>query len=228
MSNLGKIIVIEGLDGCGKSTQLEILGKKLPTLGVDCRTVSFPNYDSPACSPVKMYLGGEFGTNPDDVNAYAASTFYAVDRFASFKCDWEEFYKANGVVICGRYVTSNAVHQCSKLPQSQWGTYTDWLYDFEYNKLGIPKPDAVIFLSMPPEMSEKLLMNRYMGDGNKKDIHEKDIEYQRKCRDAARFSAEYNNWNVIDCTNGGNLRSIDDISEEILSIVLDVIKGENQ
>ncbi len=224
MNNLGKIIVIEGLDGCGKSTQLEVLGNKLPKMGVNCRTVSFPNYESAACSPVKMYLSGEFGTNPGDVNAYAASTFYAVDRFASYKCDWEDFYTSGGVVVCGRYVTSNAVHQCSKLPENQWSAYTDWLYDFEYNKLGIPKPDAVIFLSMPPEMSEKLLMNRYMGDGDLKDIHEKDLEYQRKCQEAARFSAQYNNWKVIDCTNNNGLRSIDDISREILDIVLNVIK----
>ena len=223
---LGKIIVIEGLDGCGKSTQLEILEKKLPELGFDCRTVSFPNYDSPACQPVKMYLGGEFGSNPDDVNAYAASCLYAIDRFASFKTDWEDFYNSDGIVVCGRYVTSNAVHQCSKLPRSQWEDFSDWLYDFEYNKIGIPAPDAVIFLSMPPEMSERLLMNRYEGDGNKKDIHEKDIEYQRKCREAAMFSAKHNGWDIIDCTDGENLRSIEDISEEILSLVLNTIKGE--
>lgn len=226
MNNLGKIIVIEGLDGCGKSTQLEILGKRLLRNGCSCKTVSFPNYDSPACQPVKMYLGGEFGSNPDDVNAYAASTFYAVDRFASFKTDWENFYNDGGIIICGRYVTSNAVHQCSKLPRDQWESFSDWLYDFEYNKIGIPKPDAVIFLSMPPEMSEKLLMSRYGGDGDKKDIHEKDIEYQIKCRNAATFSAEYNGWKVIDCTNGEELRTIDDISDEILNIVLDEIKGE--
>ncbi len=223
---MGKIIVIEGLDGCGKSTQLEILGKKLPQMGYNCRTVSFPNYDSPACEPVKMYLGGEFGSNPDDVNAFAASTLYAVDRFASFKTDWESFYNDGGIIVCGRYVTSNAVHQCSKLPRAEWQVFSDWLYDFEYNKIGIPKPDAVIFLSMPPEMSEKLLMTRYGGDGDKKDIHEKDIEYQIKCRDAARFSAQYNKWEIIDCTKDGTLRTIDDISNEIMDIVLKKIKGE--
>ncbi len=223
---MGKIIVIEGLDGCGKSTQLEILGERLQKIGYNCRTVSFPNYSSPACEPVKMYLGGEFGSNPDDVNAYAASTFYAVDRFASFKTDWESFYNGEGIIVCGRYVTSNAVHQCSKLPRERWEDFSDWLYDFEYSKIGIPKPDAVIFLSMPPEMSEKLLMTRYGGDGDKKDIHEKDMEYQIKCRDAASFSARYNNWSIIDCTKNGQLRTIEDISNEILDIVLRKIKGE--
>ncbi len=226
MNNLGKIIVIEGLDGCGKSTQLEILGKKLLEQGLNCRTVSFPNYDSPACEPVKMYLNGEFGANPQAVNAYAASTLYAVDRYASYKSDWEDFYKSGGIIICGRYVTSNAVHQCSKLPQEEWKSFTDWLYDFEYNKIGIPVPDAVLFLSMPPEMSEKLLMTRYSGDSSKKDIHEKDIEYQRKCRNAAIFSAQYNNWKIIDCTNSGKLREIEDISNEIHSVALEIIKGE--
>lgn len=224
---MGKIIVIEGLDGCGKSTQLEILGERLQKAGFSCRTVSFPNYTSPACEPVKMYLGGDFGSNPDDVNAYAASTLYAVDRFASFKTDWEDFYKGDGIIVCGRYVTSNAVHQCSKLPTTQWESFSDWLYDFEYNKIGIPEPDAVIFLSMPPEMSEKLLMARYDGDGNKKDIHEKDIQYQKKCREAASFSARHNNWKIIDCTEGNSLRSIDDISNEIFSLVSNIIKGEN-
>lgn len=223
---MGKIIVIEGLDGCGKSTQLEILGERLQKSGYSCRTVSFPNYNSPACEPVKMYLGGEFGSNPDDVNAYAASTFYAIDRFASFKTDWEEFYKTDGIIVCGRYVTSNAVHQCSKLPLSEWEKFSDWLYDFEYNKIGIPKPDAVLFLSMPPQMSEKLLMTRYDGDGEKKDIHEKDIEYQIKCREAASFSAQHNGWRIIDCTDGEKLRSIDDISDEIFGLVSSIIKGE--
>lgn len=223
---MGKLIVIEGLDGCGKSTQLELLVKRLNNCGKNCRNIPFPNYSSPACEPVKMYLNGQFGNKPGDVNAYAASTFYAVDRFASFKEDWEKDYNAGNPIICGRYVTSNLVHQCSKLPKAQWQGFAEWLFDFEYTKMSIPKPDAVIYLNMPQEYAEKLLMKRYEGDSQKMDIHEKDRKYQEVCREAAVFAAKNYDWYVVDCVKDNAVRSIEDISDEIFNIALDIIKGE--
>lgn len=214
---MGKLIVIEGLDGCGKSTQLELLPQSLAELGVECQTVSFPNYDSDSSALVKMYLAGEFGSKPGDVNAYAASTFYAVDRFASYKTRWGEFYDNGGTVVAGRYTTSNAVHQASKLDPAQWEDFLSWLYEFEYKKIGIPKPDMVIFLDMPTDVSQKLLSKRYSGDNNKKDIHERDVDYLNHCREAAIFTANYSGWQIVPCANNGEPRTIEEIAADIKS-----------
>ena len=222
---MGKLIVIEGLDGSGKSTQLELLEKNLKEQGIDCKAVSFPNYQSPACAPVKMYLGGEFGKKPGDVNAFAASVFYTVDRYASFKSDWGEYYNDGGTIVSGRYTTSNAVHQCSKLPENEWEDFLCWLYDFEYNKIAIPKPQKVIFLDMPIEVSQKLLSKRYQGDEGKKDIHESDTEYLNKCRKAALFTAKYSGWEIIPCSENGEARTIEAIAEDVLKSVLEIYEG---
>lgn len=219
---MGKLIVIEGLDGCGKSTQLELLPKKLESLGISSKSVSFPDYESDSSALIKMYLNGEFGNRPEDVNAYASSVFYAVDRYASFKKNWGEYYKNNGTVISGRYTTSNAVHQCSKLPQEDWEDFLGWLYNFEYEKIGIPKPDLVIFLDMPIEVSQKLLSHRYSGDSSKKDIHERDTEYLSRCRKAAEFTAKFSGWKILPCAQNGEPRRIEDISEDILNLVKDL------
>ena len=221
---MGKLIVIEGLDGSGKSTQLELLESNLRQQGVDCKAVSFPNYESPSSTLVKMYLGGEFGKRPNDVNAFAASVFYTVDRYASFKSDWGKYYENGGTVVSGRYTTSNAVHQCSKLPESEWENFLEWLYDFEYQKVGIPKPDKVIFLDMPIEVSQKLLSKRYEGDEGKKDIHEKDTEYLDRCRKAAIFTAKYSGWDIIPCAKDGEARTIEEIAEDVLKSVLEIYK----
>lgn len=217
---MGKLIVIEGLDGCGKSTQLELLPQNLKKRGIESQSVSFPDYDSDSSALVKMYLNGEFGKKPGDVNAYAASLFYAVDRFASYKTNWGEYYEQNGVILSGRYTTSNAVHQTSKMDESQWADFLDWLYDLEYNKVGIPKPDKVIFLDMPVEVSQKLLSGRYKGDETKKDIHESDTAYLDKCRKAAMFTAKYSGWTVIPCAKDGEPRPIEDIANDILEETL--------
>lgn len=217
---MGKLIVIEGLDGSGKSTQLELLPKNLLNRGIKSQTVSFPDYDSDSSALVKMYLGGAFGKKPGDVNAYAASLFYAVDRFASYKTAWGEYYNQNGVIVSGRYTTSNAVHQTSKMDESEWTGFLDWLYDLEYNKVGIPKPDKVIFLDMPIEVSQKLLTGRYKGDEAKKDIHESDTEYLDKCRKAAMFTANYSGWTIIPCSKDGEPRSIEDIAKDVLEETL--------
>ena len=199
-----------------------MLEKNLKSKGIDCKAVSFPNYDNPSSTLVKMYLGGEFGKKPDDVNAFAASVFYSVDRYASFKSDWGNYYTDGGTIVSGRYTTSNAVHQCSKLPEDKWADFLDWLYDFEYNKIAIPKPDKVIFLDMPIEVSQKLLTKRYKGDDTKKDIHESDTEYLAKCRKAAVFTAKYSNWEIIPCAEKGEARPIEAIAEEVLNSVLRV------
>ena len=183
----GKLIVVEGLDGSGKSTQLELLRARLQG---DVVYVKFPAYDSDSSALVKMYLAGEFGSQPGDVNAYAASAFYAVDRFASFKTDWGKAYLKGATVICDRYTTSNAVHQASKLDEKDWEGFLSWLYDFEYGKIGIPKPDKVIFLDMPVEVSQKLMTARYNGDESKKDVHEANVEFLNACREAALYAAQ--------------------------------------
>lgn len=219
---MGKLIVLEGLDGSGKSTQLSLLPDGLEKSGIECKTVSFPDYQSSSSALVKMYLNGDFGKKPDDVNAYAASAFYTVDRFASYKSDWGDYYNNGGTIVAGRYTTSNAVHQTSKLPENEWTGFLDWLYDFEYNKISIPKPDKVIFLDMPVEVSQKLLSKRYCGDNAKKDIHESDVSYLLKCRKAALFTAEYSGWDIVSCAENGEARSIEDIASDVLKIALSV------
>ena len=225
---MGKLIVIEGLDGSGKSTQLELLKKNLENLNIDCKSVSFPDYDNPSSTLVKMYLGGEFGKKPGDVNAYAASVFYTVDRYASYKANWGNYYNDGGTIVSGRYTTSNAVHQASKLPENMWKDFLSWLYDFEYNKIGIPKPDKVIFLDMPVDVSQKLLSKRYEGDNSKKDIHESDTEYLDKCRKAAVFTANFSGWETISCAENGEPRSLESIAQDILDSVLKLYKEEQK
>lgn len=213
-----KLIVIEGLDGSGKATQAKKLTQALAERGLPVREVSFPDYDSDSSALVRMYLSGQFGTDPQDVNAYAASTFYAVDRFASYKKDWCRDY-ARGLIVADRYTTSNAVHQCSKLPKEQWGAFLDWLFDFEYKKLGIPAPDCVIYLNVDPQVSQSLMTARYYGDEGKKDIHERDLAYLKHSREAAQYCAEKLGWLIVDCCRDGQMRPIAEIHESILKLL---------
>lgn len=211
----GKLIVIEGLDGSGKSTQINILAEKVKEMGYDYKQIKLPNYDGESSALVKMYLAGEFGKNPEDVNAYAASAFYAVDRFASFKTIWKDDYEKGAVILADRYTTSNAYHQMIKQPEENWDNYIEWLEDFEYNKIGIPKPDLVIYLDMPVEISQKLMSKRYEGNESKKDVHEANVAYLNACRKAASYAAEKMGWVKIACSDGENARSIESIAEEI-------------
>ncbi len=214
-----KLIVIEGLDGSGKGTQAAELAKNLAAGGAPVRKVSFPDYASDSSALVKMYLSGQFGKDPQDVNAYAASTFYAVDRFASFKRDWGGFYEGGGIVVADRYTTSNAVHQCSKLPQEQWDAFLAWLFDFEYHLLGIPSPDLVVYLSVDPAVSQRLMTGRYQGDESRKDIHEGNLAYLRRSRLAAEYCSSRLGWRQIECCRGGQMRTVEAIQADILALI---------
>lgn len=215
----GRLIVIEGLDGSGKGTQAKKLVEKLENRGTDTRKVSFPDYESNSSALVKMYLAGEFGMDPSDVNAYAASTFFSVDRYASYKKDWGHFYNAGGVIVADRYTTSNAIHQCCKLPEAEWENYLDWLFHFEYEMLGIPAPDQVIYLQVDVDESQKLMTGRYHGDESKKDIHEGNLEYLRKSRRAADYCAAKMGWKIVNCFENDKMRTIEDIHEEIMNLI---------
>ena len=219
----GKLIVLEGIDGSGKSAQYRRLCSRMEKDKIAYNHIVFPRYSKDSSALIRAYLAGNFGSKPADVNAYAASTFYAVDRYASYKEDWGKIYEQGGLFLSDRYTTSNGVHQCSKLPKEQWNDFMDWLYDFEYRKMGIPAPDGVIYLNMSPEVSQKLLSVRYAGDESKKDIHEKDTEYLKKSQSAARFCSEHDKWNVINCDDGEKPFTIEEIHEKIIKKVMGII-----
>ncbi len=214
---MGKLIVIEGLDGSGKATQAKLLYNALKNKGENIVQVTFPNYESNSSALVKMYLSGEFGTNVNDVNAYASSLFFGVDRYASFKTQWSTHYNDGGIVVCDRYTTSNAVHQCCKTPKEKWDEFLNWLFETEYEKIAIPKPDIVIYLDVEPSISQNLMTQRYKGSESKKDIHEKDVGYLNDSREVANYCANKYNWLIIKCTKDGKMRSIEDIHQEILT-----------
>lgn len=220
---MSKIVVIEGLDGCGKTTQLRLLEAALAREGAPPLTLKFPRYQSEGSALVRGYLDGRFSAVPDDINCYAATVFFSADRYISFVNEWRGAYEGDGIILLDRYTTSNAVFQTPKLPFCEWDGYLEWLYDFEYVRMGLPAPDLVVFLDIDAELSETLLMERYGGDGGKKDINERDIEYQRRCREAARYCAAKGGWKSVQCAKDGALRPIDDIHSEILSIVRSIL-----
>lgn len=211
----GKLIVFEGTDGSGKSTQFKLLCDRLCAQGTPFTRLVFPQYSEPSSALIRMYLSGEFGSHPTDVNPYAASCFYAVDRYASWKKVWGETYEKGGLILADRYTTSNAVHQAGKLPESEQGAFLDWLADFEYNKLGLPAPDTVIYLDMPTEESVKLLRRREQATHTQADIHEVDTHYLALCRQTALKAADHYGWYRVECCREGSVRSIEDIHTEI-------------
>lgn len=211
----GRLIVIEGLDGCGKTTQATCLVQRLEAVGKKVRYITFPDYEDDSSKLVQMYLRGDFGTRPDDVNAYAATSFFAVDRYASYVRYWREDYLNGAYIIANRYTTSNANHQMCKLTPEQWDEYLDWLFDYEYRLMGLPEPDMVIELTMPSEVSQRLLSGRYSGDESKKDIHERALDYQQKCRQCAEYLAEKYSWPLVQCAEGGELMQVEVIADII-------------
>lgn len=212
---MGKLIVIEGTDGSGKSTQFKLLTQRLEQEGKTFQKLVFPQYAEPSSALIRMYLGGEFGSKPSDVSAYAASAFYAVDRYASYKKVWGEWYENGGLVVSDRYATSNAVHQASKEPEEKRGEYLRWLYEFEYDRLGLPAPNLVIYLDVPTDFTEKMMRRREADTNTQADIHEQDLAYLATCRRTGREAAAYYGWTVIDCVRDGEMRSIEDIHNEI-------------
>ncbi|MEE1353850.1 MAG: thymidylate kinase [Acutalibacteraceae bacterium] len=218
---MGRLLVLEGLDGSGKSTQMELLKRGLAREGFTASYIKMPDYESDSSALVRMYLGGAFGESPDDVNAYAASTFYAADRYAGYHTKWQADYQNPDVdfVVADRYVSSNAIFQMPKLSRELWDAYLAWLEDFEYRKLGLPRPDMVIYLDVPVEISQKLLSKRYGENGGERDVHERDIAYQMKCREAAEYAANASGWKKISCAEDGVLRAADDIAGDILDAV---------
>lgn len=220
---MGKIIVIDGLDGSGKATQAALLEEYIKGLGINTYMLDLPYYSDDSSALVRMYLSGELGNKPSDVNAYSASTFYAVDRYASFKKHWEKHWLSDTVIIANRYTTSNACHQMTKLPKEQWDEYLDWLFSFEYGKMEIPEPEVVIFLDMPVDISQKLLSKRYEGDESKKDVHEKDVQYLIACHEAAEYACEKLGWVRIICGENGEPLTIEEIAEKVKQELKEVL-----
>lgn len=222
----GKLIIIEsGSDASGKATQSKKIYDRLINEGYNCMKITFPDYDSESSALVKMYLRGDFGSNPNDVSPYVASTFYAADRYASFKTKWEKFYNEGGIIISDRYTTSNMVHQAAKMDEDEKEKFLNWLCDLEFNLYGIPKPDEVIFLDVDPIVSQELMKNRLnkITGEEEKDIHESNKEYLIKSYNNSLKIADKYSWNKVKCTEGESLRTIDDIHEEIYTKVKEII-----
>lgn len=216
---MSKLIIMEGLDGSGKSTQTALLEQYFATKGMAYKKIKLPDYDAPSSTLVKQYLGGEFGKSADDVNAYAAGAFYAVDRFASYKLKWKDDYDKGTLILADRYATSNLIYQMEKVPRSEWDAFIDWSSDFEYQKIGIPAPDLVIFLDMPVAISQRLMTSRYEGDEGKKDVHEANVAFLEKCRASALYAAEKQGWKVISCAEDDAPLSIEMIHEKVVATV---------
>ena len=220
----GKLIVLEGIDGSGKSAQYRRLCAKMEADGIGYHHIVFPRDDKDSSALIRLYLGGQFGSRPEDVNAYTASTFFAVDRFASFREDWGPIYNGGGLILSDRYTTSNAVHQGSKLPEDELPDFFAWLYDLEYVKMGLPAPDLVIYLDVDIETSLARMKRRQEKTRTSADIHEKDVRYLERCLKTARLAAEYYGWAKIPFQKDGKEREIDEKNAEIYRLILDTIK----
>ena len=217
---MGKLIVLEGIDGSGKSAQYRRLTARFEREGIDYHSIVFPRYKEESSALIRMYLNGDFGSKPEDVNPCAASIFYAVDRYASYMTDWKEYYEKGGIVLSDRYTTSNAVHQGAKLPAEEQPSFFDWLYDLEYVKLGLPRPDLVIFLDVDLATSERRMARRQAKTGSNGDIHERDAEYLQLCLDTGHRAAAHYGWRVVDFMKNGAEREVDEKHEEIYNIIM--------
>ncbi|MDR1217115.1 MAG: thymidylate kinase [Oscillospiraceae bacterium] len=217
---MGSLIVLEGIDGSGKSTQFELLCDRLGREGRDFMRVTFPAYGEPSSALVKMYLSGQFGSDPDDVNPYAASAFFAVDRFASYKRLWGEYYDGGGVVVTDRYTTSNAIHQGSKLEGARRSAFFEWLYEFEFKLMGLPAPELVLYMDIPAQLAAERRRERESETGAPSDIHERDLPYLGRCAECGREAAAHYGWRVIRAlADGGRPRDRDELHDEIYGVI---------
>ena len=223
---MGIFIDLEGLDGSGKTTQTQLICSRLQEDGIDFKQIKLPDYESDSSILVRKYLAGDFGKNAGDVNAYAASVLYAADRFASFTEKWGEDYNNGKLIFADRYTPANALYQMTKLSKDEWDPYLEWLFDFEYNKIGIPAPDKVIFLDMPVEVSQRLMTQRYEGDESKKDVHEANVSFLNACREAALYAAEKCGWSVISCAENGVPLPIDVINDKVYAILKETLNSK--
>ena len=221
---MGLFIDLEGLDGCGKTTQTELLCKRFESENIKYKKIKLPDYESDSSILVRKYLNGDFGKNANDVNAYAASVLFAADRFASYTEKWKNDYNNGTLIFSDRYTPANALYQMTKLNPEEWDEYLEWLFDFEYNKIGIPEPTMVVFLDMPVEVSQKLMTSRYNGDESKKDVHECDVEFLHKCRDSALYACKKYGWKVISCAENGEILSIEEINNKIYNEIKMILK----
>ena len=220
----GKLIVLEGIDGSGKSAQYRRLCERMERDGIAYNHIVFPRYDQESSSLIRMYLAGDFGSHPGDVNAYAASTFYAVDRYASYRTDWGSIYENGGLILSDRYTTSNAVHQGCKLSDEELPAFFSWLRDLEYEKMGLPEPDLVIYLDVDVETSLARMRRRQAKYHTSADIHEKDVEYLRRCLHTAHMAAAHYGWTTIPYRKDGRERELDEKNNEIYQIILEQLK----
>ena len=216
---MGLFIDLEGLDGCGKTTQTELLCKRFEKENIKYKKIKLPDYESDSSILVRKYLNGDFGKNANDVNAFAASVLFAADRFASYTEKWKDDYLNGTLIFSDRYTPANALYQMTKLNPEEWDEYLEWLFDFEYNKIGIPEPTMVVFLDMPVEVSQKLMTSRYNGDETKKDVHECNVEFLHKCRESALYACKKYGWKVISCAENGEVLSIEEINDKIYNEV---------
>lgn len=224
----GRLITIEAGDGSGKATQTKALYDRLKAEGYNVIKVEYPDYASDSSALVRMYLGGAFGDKAEDVSAYGASAFFAVDRYVSYHLKWKAAYEDGAVILADRYTTSNMVHQAVKLADAAAREeFLDWLWDFEFGRLQLPVPDAVIFLDMPPEVSDRLIAARAEKDAaRQKDIHERDSAYLHRCHAAYRAMADKYGWARVPCSSGGVLRSVEAIHNDVYNIVKMAIQNK--
>ncbi|MCL2311467.1 MAG: deoxynucleoside kinase [Firmicutes bacterium] len=214
------MIVIEGLDGSGKKTQSKMLFNFLKSIKKNVKLVSMPNYESDSSGPVKMYLNSEITDKPEQINAFATSSFFAVDRFINYVSNWKNFYEKDGsLIVCDRYVTSNMIYQLAKLDYSDWDEFLEWLYEYEYIRLGIPVPDLVIYLKVPVEVSQMLIYERYNEQNSKKDLHEKNLKFLKMCEETANYTSKKFKWETIDCLLDNKIDSFSSIFNKVLNIV---------
>ena len=215
---MGKLFVIDGTDGSGKQTQFNKLKERFEKEGIEYKVASFPNYDHISSSLVKMYLSGDFGENAKDVSPYIASTFYAADRYATYKTSLEEFYNAGGIILVDRYTTSNMIQQAGKIQdEKEREKYLNWLWDFEFNLYGIPVPTKTFFLNMPTEVAIKLMAEREnkFTHTQTKDIHERDAQHLKDSYNAAVSLVDKYYWKEIQCVENDKIKTIEQIHEEI-------------